>query len=76
MGLYTNLGALLMSSGQIDDCLEALNKAISLAYQYMQTDSYLVKFCAAGCRCLTCTPLALAQLCRENLPILCILLAC
>lgn len=42
MGLYTNLGALLMTSGQIDACLVALNKAITLAYEYKQTDSYLV----------------------------------
>lgn len=42
MGLYTNLGALLMTSGQIDGCLIALNTAIALAYEYKQTDSYLV----------------------------------
>ena len=54
MGLYTNLGALLMSSGQIDSCLAALNKAIALAHEYKQTDSYLVTFCAAGAgKCLT-----------------------
>lgn len=42
MGMYTNLGALLMGSGQIDGCLAALNRAIALAHQYQQTDSYLV----------------------------------
>lgn len=42
MGLYTNLGALLMTSGQINSCLVALNKSIALAYEYKQTDSYLV----------------------------------
>lgn len=42
MGLYTNLGALLMGSGQIDDCLKALKQAIELALEYKQTDSYLV----------------------------------
>lgn len=42
MGLYTNLGALLMGSGQLDECLAALNKAIALAHEYQQTDSYLV----------------------------------
>ncbi|KAL3144289.1 hypothetical protein ABBQ32_004053 [Trebouxia sp. C0010 RCD-2024] len=45
MGMYTNLGALLMGSGQIDGCLAALNRAIALAHQYQQTDSYL--YCGA-----------------------------
>ena len=42
MGLYTNLGALLMGSDHIDDCLAALKQALALALEYRQTDSYLV----------------------------------
>nr|QIG37617.1 sulfotransferase-like protein [Trebouxia lynnae] len=41
MGLYTNLGALLMGSDHIDDCLAALKQALALALEYRQTDSYL-----------------------------------
>ncbi len=43
MGLYTNLGALLMGSGRIDDCLTALQTGIALAHKYKQTDSNLVQ---------------------------------
>ena len=42
MGLHTNLGALLMGSGRIDDCLTALQTGIALAHEHMQTDSNLV----------------------------------
>lgn len=42
MGIYTNLGALLLGSGRVDACLEALHTSIALANQYKQTDSSLV----------------------------------
>ncbi len=43
IGLYTNLGALLMGSGRIDDCLTALQTGIALAHEHKQTDSNLVQ---------------------------------
>lgn len=48
MGLYTNLGALLMGSGRIDDCLTALQTGIALAHEYQQTDSNLVQLLSTG----------------------------
>ena len=42
VGVYTNLGALLMGAGQLEDCLLALHTSIALAKQYQQTDSPLV----------------------------------
>ena len=43
VGVYTNLGALLMGAGQIENCLQALHTSIALAKQYQQTDSPLVR---------------------------------
>ncbi len=43
IGLYTNLGALLMGSGRIDDCLTALQTGIALAHEHKLTDSNLVQ---------------------------------
>ncbi len=43
IGLYTNLGALLMGSGRIDACLTALQTGIALAHEHKLTDSNLVQ---------------------------------
>ena len=52
VGLYTNLGALLMGSGRIADCLTALQTGIDLAHEHHQTDSALVR-CSSDCCLLT-----------------------
>ena len=52
VGLYTNLGALLMGSGRIADCLTALQTGIDLAHEHQQTDSALVRCCSASACCL------------------------
>lgn len=42
MGVYTNLGALLMGAGRLSDCLPVLHAGIAIAKQYEQTTTPLV----------------------------------